>query len=90
MNKIGKHHFPTTMDEAKEWKPIIKVQRLAPRVLVVGKTRIEGAWNAYIDSVPGMNHDKEWRVVLEYGHKLPEEVAKAIFPHDFNDLPYAW
>lgn len=70
------------------WTPIIHTHALAMRVLTVAKTRIEGTWAAYCDAVPGWDHDKEWPAVLRNGDKLPEEVARALFPM-FEDLLYA-
>jgi len=58
------------------------------KVLCVAQTRIEGAWSAYCDAVEGMNHDFEAEKVLAYGAKLPEIVARAIFP-EFDGVPYA-
>ena len=83
-----KNHFPKTPDEARIFKPIIQRHALAGRVLAVAKTRIEGAWNAYVDAVPGMNHRSEQSEVLQHGAKLPEYIAQVLFPL-FSDIPYA-
>ncbi len=61
---------------------------LATKVLVVAKTRVEGSWAAYVDAVPGQNHREERHEVLREGTKLPEAVARVLFP-EFKDLPYA-
>ena len=45
-------------------------------------------WSAYIDAVPGQNHDAEAPAVIKDGDKLPFEIAKALFP-DFAEK-YAW
>ena len=71
-----------------DWQPKIKLHGLAMRVLAVATTRIEGTWKAYIDAVPGMDHDKEYEQVLRHGDQLGEDIAKALFP-GFADIPYA-
>ncbi len=81
-------HFPKNQEEAREFVPQIAVRALASKVLVVANTRVECAWSAYCDAVPGMNHDHEVQPVLEHGSKLLEEVARALFPR-FDDVPYA-
>lgn len=90
MRQIGRFGFPSQGDqgEAERWRPYIRWIALARRVLVVANTRIEGAWNAYIDAVPGENHDREWEEVKSHGAKLPEQVARSLFP-DFEGVPYA-
>ena len=82
------NHFPTTAEEALAWTPIISRVALHSQILAVAKTRVEGAWAAYIAPVPGMNHDNEYQEVLRSGNKLLEEVARCLFPC-FNDIPYA-
>ena len=81
-------HFPKSVEEAQAFLPHTEWRALAPRVLVVAKTRVECAWAAYIDAVPGRNHDEEAGEVLDYGAKLPEEVARLLFPR-FEGVPYA-
>ena len=81
-------HFPRSPDEAKKWKPYYAIQPLAPTVLAVAKTRIEGKWAAYIDSVHGVKHSDEMQGVLSEGCKLREEVAVVLFPH-MKGIPYA-
>jgi hypothetical protein len=71
-----------------DFKPKIRRVVLCRDVIVVAKTRIEGTWAAYIGSVAGQNHDIEWREVLKEGCKLPEDLARTIFP-SFKELPYA-
>jgi len=80
--------FPTTPEEAQAWKETFTRRALHFQVLVVAKTRIEGAWAAYIFPVPGQNHDREWPAWETDGEKLPKGVALAIFP-EFEGLPYA-
>jgi hypothetical protein len=78
------------MSETPKFQPIILRHELARKVIAVAKTRIEGAWAAYIDAVPGENHDNEEDVVLRNGAKLYEPIARALFPREpFKTLPYA-
>ena len=58
------------------------------RVLAVASEGYFGDWSAYIGAVAGLNHDKEWKDVLDHGAKLSEEVAKILFP-DFAEK-YTW
>ena len=81
-------HFPKTPDEAKQWTPYVRHTALAMRVITVAQQRIEGAWRAYIDAVPGQNHQLEFDAVLRNGEPLPEDVALALFP-EFEGVPYA-
>ena len=90
MKTIGKlvDHFPETPDECQTWKPITVRSALAMEVLAVAHTRIEGAWCAYIDAVPGQDHAIETKPVLSHGNKLGETVALVLFPM-FDGVPYA-
>jgi len=81
-------HFPKSAEEAAAWQPWILRRALSMRVLVVARTRVECAWAAYCDAVPGMNHVHEMADVLDHGDKLPEHVARALFP-EFDQVPYA-
>jgi len=67
---------------------MILKRAFAMRVLAVATTRIEGKWSAYIDAVPGYNHDAEFLPVLQEGEKLSEPIARIMFP-EFNPIPYA-
>ncbi len=58
---------------------------LSSRVLVVAVKR-EIGWCAYCDAVPGVNHVKELYPVIHCGDKLPERIARSIFPS--IPLPY--
>ena len=80
--------FPTSVEAAQEWEPQMVWRALSPRVLVVAVPRIECAWRAYCDAVPGIDHRTEYQAVPEHGAELPEDVARALFPI-FNDVPYA-
>ncbi len=54
---------------------------LASRVLAVAVRGDLGTdWTAYIDAVPGINHDREAQLVAEHGTKLPYEIAVILFP----------
>lgn len=90
MKKIGPFEFPAPGDriECAEWRPATFRRALASKVLVVGRTRVEGAWAAYIAAVPGANHDAEEAAAYNEGTKLAEEVARAVFP-ELADVPYA-
>ena len=62
--------------------------RLASRVLVVASVNEPvGDWSAYIDAVPGMNHEREWQDVAKIGTKLPQDHAEFLFPQ-FKHLRY--
>jgi len=87
MKTIGSCQFPETSEEAKLWKPKIRIHALAAHVLCVATTRIEGKWKAYCDVVPGVNHDNEWRTVLDQGCPLSRSIAIVIF-REFSDIPY--
>ena len=57
---------------------------LATRVLVVAVVNIEDGklfdWAAYVDAVPGINHENEAERVAGDGAKVSEELAKIMFP----------
>ena len=81
-------HFPTNVEEANEWKPVIRIYPMHSRVLVVARSRIEFAWAAYCGPVPGHNHEAEYPDVLDHGSKVDEDVARVLFPL-FDGVPYA-
>lgn len=81
-------HFPKSSAEAQSFEPVIMHRALSAKVLVVATTRVECAWCAYVDAVPGMNHREELEPVLRHGAKLEEFIARALFP-EFEDVPYA-
>lgn len=66
---------------------VITWRALAQKVLVVATRRVEGAWCAYCDAVPGDSHEAELEEVCAYGSKLHEPVARALFPN--IEGPYA-
>lgn len=88
MKTIGDFQFPETPDEAHKWTRRTRSIALDWRVLAVATTRIEGMWCAYIGSVPGEDHREEEADILKSGSKLPEDIARVIFPH-FYGVPYA-
>jgi len=66
-----------------------QVKILASDVIVVAKAGGAGDWAAYIGGVMGRNHNDEWQAVEAYGNKLPEHIARAIFPgRPWRDLLY--
>ena len=81
-------HFPKSVEEAQAWTPIVTWRALSSRVLVVAKTRVECAWAAYCDAVPGINHANEVEEVTKHGAKLEEKFARALFP-GMKEVPYA-
>lgn len=81
--------FPLTVAEAQTWEPFIWLRALSARVLVVAVPRVECAWAAYCDAVPGQCHRDEWQAVRDHGAKLDEAVARVLFPA-FDEVPYAW
>jgi hypothetical protein len=81
-------HFPKSVDEAQRFKAETRWLALSSHVLVAMRTRIEFAWAAYIDAVPGMDHRYEFQEVLRVGTKLREDVARALFP-EMDSIPYA-
>lgn len=81
-------HFPKSSEEARTFEPLIRHRALASRVLVVARTRVECAWSAYCDAVPGQNHRAEREAVLNLGVKVEEKIARMLFP-EFIDVPYA-
>jgi len=81
-------HFPKSQEGARDWKPMVIGHALAQRVLAVARTRVECAWAAYIDAVPGYDHGAESEAVLDHGDKLPERIARTLFPL-FDAVPYA-
>ena len=88
MMRIGLFEFPENPEEARAWTAYIQRYALARCVLAVAMTRIEGAWIAYCDAVPGQSHANEVQAVLDHGCTLPEAVARALFP-EFEGVPYA-
>jgi hypothetical protein len=80
--------FPKSVEEANAFEPFVTRYALAHDVLVVMRSRIECAWAAYCGAVPGHDHDVEQEEILREGTKLPEKIARVIFPQ-FKDIPYA-
>lgn len=62
---------------------------LANRVLAVAvRGELGTDWTAYIDAVPGIDHDREAQFVTENGTKLPREIAAILFPNIAS--VYSW
>ncbi len=72
---------------AQPFKSLQIHRALAMRVLCVAHTLLPEHWAAYVDAVPGMQHELETEPVLRVGEKLPEDVARALFP-EYAGLPY--
>ena len=85
MKTIGKFMFPDSPGDP--WEPHVVCRSLAPSVLCVAETRVEGAWAAYCGSVP-WDSPTQKESVLNCGTKLPEDVARVVFPR-FEGVPYA-
>ena len=90
MRQIGQFQFPDqgNVEEGAAWEPAVRFRALNRDVVAAAQTRIEGKWNAYIASVPGLNHENEYQEVLLGGSKLEAAVALAMFP-EFEGIPYA-
>jgi len=67
---------------------ILQTRALAKDVLVVAILEGVGDWSAYIGAVQGINHDVEQFEVAKFGNKLPEDIARLIFPQVACD--YKW
>ena len=79
----------TWKDSAHEHEADFHV--LASRVMTFAvANRSIGDWAAYIDVIPGENHDKEFDQLLEKREstKLSYDIAKIIFP--YYDGKYVW
>lgn len=50
------------------------------KVIAVASQGWVGDWAAYIGAVEGRDHEGEWFLVMEYGTKLPQDIAEALFP----------
>lgn len=62
---------------------------LSPRVLVVAVVnKYTLDWSAYIDAVPGNNHEEEYVQVANSGSKLDHTFAKILFP--ILEQKYCW
>jgi len=60
----------------------MEYRALDSKVLAVAVEGYVSDWSAYIGAVRGDNHDKEYLDVAEHGNKLPEKIARAIFPYE--------
>jgi hypothetical protein len=60
---------------------------LASTVIAVAVEGNYKDWTAYIGGVQGKNHDLEWKEVLKWGAKLPQNIAEILFP-DFKHLKW--
>ena len=67
---------------------MVRHTMLGSRVMAVARSRIDGTWTANCDCVIGADLEVGIKLVLDHGTKLPEEVARALFPF-FDGVPYA-
>ena len=63
---------------------VVRYTALDMKVIAVLIKRVDG-WAAYIGSVEGRIHEKEYREVARTGCKLNKDIALAIFPEG-NEL----
>jgi hypothetical protein len=71
-----------------EWE-YARYVALSSRVLAVANVNKQiGDWSAYIDAVPGQNHDEEFMMVSRRGNKLSFEIAKILFSEEAGK--YKW
>ena len=82
---------PKITKHGTAFKPIsnklIIYKPLAKKVLTVAVEGSINDWAAYIDSVPGDDHSCEWEEVYKHGSKLPETIAKLLYP-EFQTKTY--
>ncbi len=78
-------HFP---EDSKEFERFVLNYPLHINCLVAATTRVEGSWSAYCAPVKGWDHKEEAKGVLQHGDKVPQELARALFPY-FDGLPYS-
>jgi len=70
---------------------ILVTRALASRVLVVAVINDDiKDWAAFIDAVPGKNHEQEKAEVARVGNKLPFEIAKLIFPQIASEFQWRY
>jgi len=60
----------------------MEYRALDSKVLVIAVEGYAGDWSAYIGAVRGERHDEEYLDVADYGNKLSEKIARAIFPYE--------
>lgn len=66
---------------AKFSEKYLRYYPLANRVLVVASIWLAALdFKVYIDAVPGEDHDEEMQEVAKTGVKLPETMARLLFP----------
>ena len=68
---------------------ILVTRALASKVLVIAVINDDiKDWAAFIDAVPGMDHEQEKIEVARVGNKLPFEIAKLIFPQIASEFQW--
>jgi hypothetical protein len=84
MSKTGE---PTGFLSGKEYRRI----PLARCVMVVAVfDRQIGDWAAYVDTIPGDDHSKEWGAVVDHGMKISKALAAVLFPSLAEDKGLRW
>ena len=67
----------------KEKNKTFKIYTLSRRVMAIAVLHTNvGDWSAYIDAVPGQNHDNEWREVVKSGTKMTQHQSETFFGTD--------
>ena len=87
MTTIAGFQFPETEEDMLVWKPYMIHTAIHSKVLLVARTRIEGAWSCYCVPVPGRSHEAEVSLWQTEGVKIRKELARAVFGC-FENLPY--
>jgi hypothetical protein len=68
---------------------LIITHALAQKVLAIAVVNESvGDWSAYINAVPGHNHDIEKVEAARTGEKLPYQIAAILFPNQAQH--YRW
>jgi len=68
---------------------LIILHALGSRVLAVAVVDDQvGDWSAYVDAVPGMNHEREKEEVARKGDKLSFDLARILFPHHAKNFKW--
>lgn len=70
----------SAVPEDQPFVPTTRTHALDPCVLCAARTRVEGAWKAYVKPVPGICHRIEYQDVLDTGSEIEERIARVIFP----------
>ena len=75
------------MEESKAMLEYTAYHALAMHVLAAAKFNYSvGDWAAYIDAVPGMNHEAEYEAVLKFGNKISKAMAETLFAGELASI----